>query len=88
MVDSSEKLDKCDGTKHTHSMCRVRTSVLVSAHVSEHRFGLGHFTVDTFGNLQFHIFLLESLILKDLQETNFILPYETSSWEAFIFSCL
>jgi hypothetical protein len=50
--------------------------------------GLGHFTVDTFGNLQFHIFLLESLILKDLQETHFIFPYETSSGEAFIFSCL
>ena len=50
--------------------------------------GLGHFTVDTCGNLQFHIFLLESLILKDLQETNFILPHETSSGEAFIFSCL
>jgi hypothetical protein len=30
--------------------------------------------VDTGGNLQFHIFLLERLILKDLQETSFILP--------------
>jgi len=33
-------------------------------------------TVDTCGNLQFHIFLLERLILKDLQETSFILPHK------------
>ena len=30
----------------------------------------------------------KSFILNDLQETNFILPYETSSGEGFIFSCL
>jgi hypothetical protein len=50
--------------------------------------GLGHITVDTGGNLQFHIFLLARLILKDLQETGFILPHEVSSREAFIFSYL
>jgi len=37
-----------------------------------------HITVDTFGNFQFHIFLLELLILQDLQEANFVLPHEIS----------
>jgi hypothetical protein len=50
--------------------------------------GLGHITVDTCGNLQFHIFLLASLISKDLREDSFILPHEISFMEAFIFSRL
>jgi hypothetical protein len=32
--------------------------------------GLGHITVDTFGNLEFHILLLGPLILNDLQKAN------------------
>jgi len=32
--------------------------------------GLGHITVDTFGNLEFHIILLGSLFLKDLQKAD------------------
>jgi hypothetical protein len=52
------------------------------------RCGLGHITVDTCGNLQFHIFLLASLIFKDLQEASFILPHEVSSVEPFIFRYL
>ena len=42
-------------------------------------------TVDTCGNLQFHIFLLASLILKDLRERDFILPQAVSFMKAFIF---
>ena len=49
------------------------------------RCGRGHITVDTCGNLQFHIFLLASLISKDLRERDFILPHAVSFMKAFIF---
>jgi len=48
--------------------------------------GLDHITVDTCGNLQFHIFLLASLISKDFREDDFVLPHAVSFMEAFIFS--
>ena len=40
---------------------------------------------DTCGNLQFHIFLLASLIPKDLRERDFILSQAVSFMKAFIF---
>jgi hypothetical protein len=42
--------------------------------------GPDHMKCYTFGNLKFHSFFFESLILNDLEEADFILPDAISSF--------
>jgi hypothetical protein len=60
-VEATPTPDRCDVDTKAHPLPEARASVNVRVQVSGREVqwtGLGHITVDTCGNLQFHIFLL------------------------------